>query len=586
MAEGALMRILGIAVVKNEADVVEVFVRHTRALLDGVFVVDNGSTDATPEILRRLSAELPGVGCGQDPSTDHRQERILTAVARALAADGLFDFVLPLDADELVRCEGGRAGLEQALAALPAGACGTLPWVTYVPRASDAWTDADAFRRIVHRRAQELEPIAKVAFPLSVARDPSFGIEKGNHGVWTAAGRLPAAPLAGVSLGHFPVRSPEQLVSKVLVGEWALSTKHDRLPLEGWHWRALARRLEARPVVTQMELEAVAAGYAAKGAPPPLVRDPFPLAPGAAPRWPELAAVDPLARIAAFAGAHFRHRERTPFENPFMAVGRTAHGVIGYHRADLVIGRSIAVYGEWAAEELAVLLPLVGRGDNVVDVGANIGTHAIPLAQRVAPGTVFAFEPQRLTHQMLCANAALNGVTNLVAYQAGAGDAEGTCFVPPPAQALSGNIGNFNLEQRRDGEAVRVAPLDAFDLPPVKLVKVDVEGMERKVLAGARRLIARDRPVLFVENNIPDRSAALIEEVFSQDYRAYWHLAPYFNPANHYGEPRDIFGVDRPEINMVCVPRAAEVEANPALAVTGPEDTWQAALERARQAAA
>lgn len=580
------MRILGIAVVKNEADVVEVFVRHNRALLDGMFVIDNGSTDATPEILRRLAAELPAVGVGEDHSSDHRQERLLTAVSRALAANDVYDFALPLDADELLRCDGGRAALERALAALPAGRCGTLPWVTYVPRASDAWTEADPFRRIVHRRAQEPEPIAKVAFPASLARDPSFSVEKGSHGVWTAAGRAAAAPLAGVALAHFPVRSPEQLVSKVLVGEWALSRKADRLPLEGWHWRALARRLEVRPQVTRSELEGIAAGYAVTGLPPALARDPLPLAAKAASRWPELATVDPLARVAAFAGARFRERERTVYENDFMAVGRTAHGVIGYHRSDLVIGKSIAVYGEWAAEELAVLLPLVKPGDHVIDVGANIGTHAIPLARRVAPGTVFAFEPQRLTHQMLCANAALNGVVNLVAHQAGAGETEGTCFVPPPEQALAGNIGNFNLERSHSGEPVRVVPLDALELPPIRLLKVDVEGMEQKVLAGARRLLARDRPLLFVENNIPERSASLIEEVFSGDYRAFWHLAPYFNPANHYGEARDIFGVDRPEINMVCVPKAVALEANPALAVTGPDDTWQAALERARRPAA
>jgi FkbM family methyltransferase len=297
--------------------------------------------------------------------------------------------------------------------------------------------------------------------------------------------------------------------------------------------------------------------------------------------------IEPLARVTAFAGAHFHQLERTPFATDFMAIGRTVEGVIAYHRSDQVIGQSIATYGEWAVEELALLKRLVGPGDNVVDVGANIGTHAVPLARRVAPGgTVFAFEPQRLTYQMLCANAALNGVTNLVAHQVGVGDQEGTCFVPPPTEALRGNIGNFNLEKHHRGEAVGVAPLDAWSLPPIRLIKIDVEGMERKVLRGARKLIERDRPVIFVENNIPESSAPLIAEVLAMEYRAFWHLAPYFNPGNFYGGKQDIFGVDRPEINMVCAHSSTPVAATEALAVRGPEDTWQEALLRMRTTAA
>ena len=46
------MRLLGAAHVRNEADIVEAFVRHNLVLLDGIAIVDHASVDATPDILR------------------------------------------------------------------------------------------------------------------------------------------------------------------------------------------------------------------------------------------------------------------------------------------------------------------------------------------------------------------------------------------------------------------------------------------------------------------------------------------------------------------------------------------------------
>ncbi len=58
-----------------------------------------------------------------------------------------------------------------------------------------------------------------------------------------------------------------------------------------------------------------------------------------------------------------------------------------------------------------MLLRCLSPGDTVFDIGANIGTHAVPFARQVtAAGRVYAFEPQRHTFQYLCANAALNNL--------------------------------------------------------------------------------------------------------------------------------------------------------------------------------
>ncbi len=51
------MRLFGVAMVRNEADVIEAFVRHNLTMLDGLVVIDHGSLDGTAGILAKLKGE-------------------------------------------------------------------------------------------------------------------------------------------------------------------------------------------------------------------------------------------------------------------------------------------------------------------------------------------------------------------------------------------------------------------------------------------------------------------------------------------------------------------------------------------------
>ena len=92
-------------------------------------------------------------------------------------------------------------------------------------------------------------------------------------------------------------------------------------------------------------------------------------------------------------------------------------GVFLYSNRE-VVGNSLDKFGEWDEPLLEILLPLLEAGDVVVDVGAHIGTYSVPFAKIVGSlgGVVHAFEPQRLTFQLLNANLALNSVTNAITY--------------------------------------------------------------------------------------------------------------------------------------------------------------------------
>ncbi len=232
-----------------------------------------------------------------------------------------------------------------------------------------------------------------------------------------------------------------------------------------------------------------------------------------------------------------------------------------YAPNDRFIGGALARYGEFSEGEQDLFRQMVRAGDTVVEVGANIGAHTVPLARLVGPtGRVLAFEPQRVVFQMLCANLALNGLVQVQATHAALGAAPGELHVPPVDYTGAGNFGGIALAAE-GGDPVPVTTLDALGLPALRLLKVDVEGMEAEVLQGGRDTIARTRPLLYVENDREEKSPALIRLVLGMGYRLFWHLPRMFNPQNWRGVAENGFGPII-SINMVGVPAEQPVRTD------------------------
>ena len=113
--------------------------------------------------------------------------------------------------------------------------------------------------------------------------------------------------------------------------------------------------------------------------------------------------------------------------------------------------------------------------------------------------------------------------------------------------------------------------VDSLDLPVCHLIKIDVEGMEREVLQGAEQTIRRFRPVLYMENDRPEHSAALIRQVLDLGYRLYWHLPPLFNPQNYFGVAENVFG-KIVSVNMLGLPASVPQEVHGLHEITDPDD--------------
>jgi FkbM family methyltransferase len=154
----------------------------------------------------------------------------------------------------------------------------------------------------------------------------------------------------------------------------------------------------------------------------------------------------------------------------------------------------------WRKKELAVLAPVVPLGATVFDIGANLGFYSSLFAAQTGPtGYVLAFEPSSHVFRKLRATIERNRLSHVTALNVGCGSASGETVL----RQVSRSSGNATLVGGTGaGERVQIRRLD--DIPEAvrrrpHLLKIDVEGFESEVLAGARSILERDRPVLYIE---------------------------------------------------------------------------------------
>lgn len=201
-------------------------------------------------------------------------------------------------------------------------------------------------------------------------------------------------------------------------------------------------------------------------------------------------------------------------QDGYASIVNTAQGFFIFNRNDLGVGWQLSTYNAYDPEQMHILADMVRATQPapvILDIGANIGVAAVVLARVAGPrGQVHAFEPQRLLFHMLAGNIALNGLDNVHCHLLAVGAGSGTARLPRLNYRTAGNFGSVELnraaqsdaqQQALDGqyEDVPTTSIDLLGLPRVDMIKVDVEGMEDQVLAGATRVLREQRPLLYLE---------------------------------------------------------------------------------------
>lgn len=163
--------------------------------------------------------------------------------------------------------------------------------------------------------------------------------------------------------------------------------------------------------------------------------------------------------------------------------------------------------------KLEVILNELSENCIILDVGANIGMYAVPMARAVEGkgGKVLGFEVQKRLFYALCGTIALNDLESLDVFNLGLGDQNGILKIPKVNYSIPKDYGCLSLVDQtaisqQEFETVNITTIDSLELERLDLVKIDVEGMELNVLNGGERTIKQYRPYFWIEFYNVDRN--------------------------------------------------------------------------------
>jgi FkbM family methyltransferase len=220
-----------------------------------------------------------------------------------------------------------------------------------------------------------------------------------------------------------------------------------------------------------------------------------------------------------FRRVDFRGKGRLRTLLPVPAEGRPVVRFPGNVRLRLDLRESLQrdfYFGLYDRYELRLVVEHLD-GD-FVDVGAHVGMYAVRGARKLhGNGRVLAFEPNPTARAQLEENLVLNGCDNVIVSAAAAAAQAGRATLHVPATS-DPSFSSLEGGRFAEGSPVEVATeaidtaVAEHDLRP-SVLKIDVEGSELEVLAGARATIDEFRPAVLVE--VGERTAAEVEQTLA-----------------------------------------------------------------------
>ncbi len=261
MVEPMRTRIVAISCIRNEADIVEAFVRWNLRHVDALLIADHRSIDGSACILDRLVQEGLPIEVHRETCLAQDQWRIMTDLLHEAATRWAPDWVIPLDADEFLMPQNPPK-LAALLDRLGQDTVRALGHRTYVPTSADDISEPHVLRRIRQYRDSDPGGWCKAIIPRPFLRNDVV-IAQGNHGIYDGAGGTSrrGKEVIGMRLAHYPIRSATQAANKALAGWLGHLLRTDRKPGEAFHWERMFRRCSEGTALSADEIQALALQY-------------------------------------------------------------------------------------------------------------------------------------------------------------------------------------------------------------------------------------------------------------------------------------------------------------------------------------
>lgn len=235
---------------------------------------------------------------------------------------------------------------------------------------------------------------------------------------------------------------------------------------------------------------------------------------------------------------------------PSITNAQTAHGTIMVYDEDPTVGRSLKHYGEYCQSEIDLIIQYTDSNSWFFDIGANIGSHTVPVSHHVRK--VLAFEPDGQNYELLVKNITMAGAeSSVVASKLAVGH----------VHTHVDTVFDFGKTICVEGKKVHMCRLDDITLiERCDFIKIDVEGYEPHVLFGAQETITLYKPHLLIEMQDENNYKLVFDFLQKNGYNVYWMPVATFNPRNWANNSVDVFGSQHGVLNWFATTETAQLD--------------------------
>jgi len=250
--------------VKNEEDVIESFVRYNINIFDGMIILDNGSHDDTLNILRLLENEGFSLYIFEDENHEfdqfNKRNQLLSKVINEFKAD----IIVPLDADEFIISTNNH-NPRKIIENIGSNILCLVKWKTYVPDFNKNNNNKFIPAKITLSRDESLEEFYKVIIPKELIIDYHAILTPGSHDLkydLKYENLVKRVFTPNLRIAHFPIRSKDQTLSKIVVGWINELHRNDRVVGASFHWENIFNKLKENEEIVNEDVENFAKEYA------------------------------------------------------------------------------------------------------------------------------------------------------------------------------------------------------------------------------------------------------------------------------------------------------------------------------------
>ena len=205
------------------------------------------------------------------------------------------------------------------------------------------------------------------------------------------------------------------------------------------------------------------------------------------------------------------------------------------------VGFYLLIDGIYEVEAVNFVLEHLKPGAVFIDVGANIGSFALPAARKVGhTGCVIAVEPSPRVFPYLQQNVTLNGLSNIKLIQCAVTDCDWLRLPFYEAPIEHFGMGSLGPQFHANPLSVLTHTLDHImseqNIESVDVIKVDVEGFEVAVFQGAEKLLTNGKSPIVVfefcdwaEDRVPDKQIGDAQRLLKDWGYHIWRLKDLMN---------------------------------------------------------